>query len=113
MKKEFSSARGEFFSKCDSDILNFYPVKERVTTETDGTEIFLPISIFGNSNLSALEAITKYMKEEVGLRYRDIAFFLNRDERTIWGSYYSSKIKMPSRFVINDSALFIPCSLLS
>jgi len=51
------------------------------------------------------------MKEDLDLRYRDIAFFLNRDERTIWGSYHSSKRKMQSRFAIENAAFFIPSSL--
>ncbi|MBW2974268.1 hypothetical protein KY366_00990 [Candidatus Woesearchaeota archaeon] len=75
-------------------------------------DAFLPLSIFDDSSLSALEAITKYMKEEIGLRYREIAHILNRDERTIWGAYSSSRKKMAQRFVEGNTGLYVPISIL-
>ena len=68
----------------------------------------LPISVFNNCHLSALETITKYIKEEFGLSYREIAFILNRDERTIWGAYSSSREKMPEKFSGDYSKFYIP-----
>jgi len=73
-------------------------------------DIYLPLSVFNNLSLSALETITKYVKEEIGLNYRKIASLLNRDERTIWGAYYSSKKKMGQRFLVEYSKFHVPIS---
>ena len=72
--------------------------------------LYFPISIFNNS-LSALEAISKYFKEELGLRYCQIATLLNRDDRTIWGAYKSAKQKANERFILEAPDLQIPYSI--
>lgn len=74
--------------------------------------IGLPLSVFNNHYLSALEAITKYIKEELGLNYRQISFLLNRDERTIWGAYNNSKRKMAQKFALDYSRFYIPVPVL-
>ena len=74
--------------------------------------IYIPLSIFNNFHLSALETITKYMKEELGLSYREISFLINRNERTIWGSYNNSRRKMQESFSIEQSKFFIPFDIL-
>ena len=56
-------------------------------------EINLPASIF--SNLSALQAIVRYLKDLLHLDFSDIAKLINRDQRTIWSTYHSaSKIAL-------------------
>ena len=49
-------------------------------------EILIPISIF-TKQLSILETITKYLKEELSLSFHQIGEFLNRNERNIWHTY--------------------------
>jgi len=73
-------------------------------------DIYLPISLFSNPYLSAFETIVRYLKETTGLSYREISKLLNRNERTIWGTYNSSKKKMNSSLNTenNDDSLFIP-----
>lgn len=46
----------------------------------------IPVSVF-STHLSPLRALVKYLKEEEGLNYSDIAGILKRDPRTIWTSY--------------------------
>ncbi|MEK9208396.1 MAG: Ig-like domain-containing protein, partial [Patescibacteria group bacterium] len=46
----------------------------------------IPITIF-SEKIGALETITKYLKENLGMSYHLIAEVLNRDQRTIWTSY--------------------------
>ena len=62
----------------------------------------VPVSIFKNN--SPLEALVKYLKENIGLSLQEISKLLNRDPRTIWITYnnskdltldVSSKIKVP------------------
>lgn len=73
-------------------------------------EITIPISVFDNKELSALETISKYLKEELNFRYCKIGVLLNRDERTIWGSYNAAGRKRPAKLKIKDS-ISIPISI--
>jgi hypothetical protein len=88
-----------------------YKGEGRVREILGDESIAIPISIFSNDKLSALEAITKYLKEKRGLRYYEIAALLNRDDRTIWGAYNNAKQKMGEPFTVEDSELHIPIKL--
>ena len=95
-----------FESRNLSGVINY---TTKLTRNNDCfNEIYLPVAMFNNDSLSALETITKYIKEEISLSYREIAFLLNRNERTIWGAYYSSRRKMQGRFFMNYSRFYIP-----
>ena len=59
-------------------------IKEKVPEDT------IPVEIF-SGNLSPAEAAVKYLKENAGMRLRQIALSLGRDERGIWGSYARAK----------------------
>jgi len=72
--------------------------------------ILLPVSIF-EADLSALEAVCKYLKEELDLNYSKIALLLNRDGRTIWTTYNNASRKRRERLIVNDSKYFIPISI--
>ncbi len=56
-------------------------------------EILIPVSIF-EVDLSALEAICKYLKEELEFSYSRIALLLKRDSRTIWTTYNNASKKL-------------------
>jgi len=58
----------------------------------------LPVYIFDNANLSALEAIVKYFREEMGYSNKKIALALNRNEKTVWATYRNAAKKQPERF---------------
>jgi len=73
--------------------------------------IVLPLNIFNNDSLSALETISKYLKEELNLKYCQIASILNRDDRTIWGAYDCARKKMQSRFFYEGSNFSVPISI--
>ena len=69
--------------------------------------VLLPINIFNNDSLSSLETVTKYMKEELNYRFRDIALLLNRSQKTVWDAYDNSKKKMDSRFSLDKDIRFL------
>jgi RNAse (barnase) inhibitor barstar len=71
-------------------------------------EILLPIDIFNNDSLSPLETATKYLKENLDLKFRDIAFLLNRSQKTIWGAYNESKNKDNTKLTLNGNKISIP-----
>ena len=63
----------------------------------------IPICILNNRKLSSLQAITKYMRENLKLRYSEIADVLNRNPGTIGITYRAARRKLSSKFVITPS----------
>jgi len=57
------------------------------------TKFWIPVAIFSDKKLSALEAIVSYIKEELSLTYHEIALLLKRDDRTIWTVYQRARKK--------------------
>jgi len=76
-------------------------------------EISIPIGIFSNDALSSLEAIVKYLKEDLKLKFSKIAKILNRSSKTIWATYQKSLKKMPSSFGTVSREVVIPASAIS
>ncbi len=74
-------------------------------------ELLIPVSIFEIKNLSALEVICKYLKEELELTYTKIALMLNRNSRTIWTTYNNAIRKRKEKLLVKDSKFFIPISI--
>ena len=75
-------------------------------------EILIPIAIFEIKKLSALEAICKYLKEELEITYSKIALLLNRDSRTIWTTYNNASKKIKEKLLVKESKFFIPVSVI-
>ena len=71
----------------------------------------LPVSIFTTPELSALEVICRYLKDEKGLRYSEIALLLNRDQRTIWVTYHNSLKKRGARLELSPAKYEIPLTI--
>ena len=65
--------------------------------------LYVPISVLEDTTVSVLEAIVEYLKEAKGLRYREIAKLLNRDERNIWTVYKRAKVKRNNALRIRPS----------
>src|SRR3989344_3196112 len=61
-------------------------------------EICIPVGIFDNDALSSLEAIVKYLKEILKLKFSKIGKLLNRSNKTIWTTHSNAVKKMPSSF---------------
>jgi len=76
-------------------------------------EASIPVGVFGNDELSSLEAIVKYLKEDLKLRFSKIGKLLNRSSKTIWATYRKSTKKMPSSFGSVSRDIMIPVSALS
>ena len=76
-------------------------------------ESAIPIGVFSNDALSCLEAIVKYMKENLKMRFSKIAKLLNRSGKTIWATYSKSTKKMPSSFSDVSHDIMIPASAIS
>ena len=57
-------------------------------------KILIPLEIFKNRDLGALESISLFLKDEKNMRYSEIAKALDRDQRTIWTTYNKAKNKV-------------------
>ena len=76
-------------------------------------DIEIPVSIF-SKELGGLEAMSKYMKENLNMSYHEIAEKLGRNERTIWSSYHKAnqKSKKPLNIKeINISEIILPLDI--
>ena len=60
-----------------------------------------------------LEALCKYLKDTVQIRYREIAVLIKRDQRTVWASYHQAlkKAQTISRGEIKE--IYIPLNELN
>ncbi len=70
-------------------------------------EIKIPLSIF-NRRLSSLEAIVKYLREELDYSNKKIALSLKRSPQNIWITYRNAKKKQPERLVVRESKHDMP-----
>lgn len=97
------------------ELLHLLRAKYTLTTKElvhllDDKDVLVPFSIF-TKRLSILEAITKYLKEELQLSFHQIGSLLNRNERNIWHTYSSTKKKHAGRLSIVSSRHFFPLSI--
>jgi hypothetical protein len=75
--------------------------------------LVLPLSIFYNKRLSALEIICKYLKEDLNLNFSQIASLLKRNPRTVWSTYHNSTRKQRGRLLVKEGVIKIPLEIFS
>ena len=68
----------------------------------------VPCCIFTERSLGILEALTKYLKEDLDLKYKEIASLLNRDNRVIWMTYSNARKKLKKRLAADKETIWIP-----
>lgn len=67
-------------------------------------EIKIPVVIF-NQGISPAEALAKYLKENMKMRFSEIARLINRDERTIWINYRDANKKKEEKMKVENKIL--------
>jgi len=77
--------------------------KKRPTIEN----LTIPSAIF-TKKLGCLEAMTKYMKDNLRMSYSEIAAILNRDDRTIWTAYKKAIEKEPETINLEKILMMLP-----
>jgi len=105
---EFADEIKKKYKITNYDLLDLL-LKKKTETQPE----MIPVSIFDNNELSALESITKYMRENLYFGSGKIAKLLNRNISTISSTYIKAKGKLPAEFAIGDSKFFIPISEIS
>ena len=81
-----------------------------ITQAVDHDQNYLPADIF-IKELSALESICVYLKDQKQLTYHQIAELLGRNDRTIWTTYNKAKQKHAQPFTFTTTPLLIPANL--
>lgn len=72
----------------------------------------IPISVF-RSRLSGLEAIIKFLKEEQGMRIKEIALSLDRKRSTVYNTYRNACRKNKGPIDVSDASILIPLKIFS
>ena len=97
----------------------FIRIKERyhldsseLLNKLEEKEILIPASVF-SENLSSLETIVKYLKENLGLKNKEIAKITKRSVKTIYQAYSSANEKARKKFEIKEAKYYIPASALT
>jgi len=75
-------------------------------------DIFIPISVF-NKELSGLEVIVKFLKENHNLENTKIAKLLQRSEKTIWQAYNDSKTKYSKKILPEQTPFVLPVEIFA
>ncbi|MFH1500758.1 MAG: LamG-like jellyroll fold domain-containing protein [archaeon] len=86
-------------------------IKQISGLEESKTEIKIPINIF-SADLGALEVLSKYLKENLNLSYKEISKLLDRNERTIWSAYSKARKKMEEKLKVDKKQITINISEL-
>ncbi|MBU1029853.1 MAG: hypothetical protein ABIC91_02600 [Nanoarchaeota archaeon] len=103
-KSTFSSSFSEEMSSFEQIYNLFYPGLSKKD------EVYIPISLFSKGD-SCFQVIVKHLKENVGLKFSEIAKITNRDPRTIWNAH--AQAKDVSLIVCEgDSEINIPVSII-
>ncbi len=82
-----------------------------IIKEKTKPEIKVPLAIF-KEKLGAAESLSKYLKENKSLNFKEISQLLNRDQRTIWINYNNALKKKKEKFEIKEKDL-IPLQIFS
>ncbi|MGV8151969.1 MAG: hypothetical protein ACP5OG_02720, partial [Candidatus Nanoarchaeia archaeon] len=63
--------------------------------------------------IGALEAVSKYLKENLNLSYKEIGELLKRDQKTIWTSYNKAKEKYPDAIKPEETKYNLPIAVIN
>jgi hypothetical protein len=74
-------------------------------------DVFLPIYILGNKKLTPLEAIVKYLRENLDFKFNKIAKLLDRKAIPISNCYRNAIKKIKPLFVLKKAEYYIPTSI--
>ena len=70
----------------------------------------IPATIF-SKEIGGLEALCKYMHENLNMSYHEIALAINRDDRTIWTAYQKAVRKMSRPLEVKETRMILPVSI--
>ena len=111
IKEEYSLNKKELIEILVSKLEDRHKIsKKEILGILKEEEINIPANIFLRK-LGVLESLTKYMKENLNMNYKEISEKLNRDERTMWTAYKKATEKQKGPFKIKETGIMIPISI--
>lgn len=87
--------------------------QELIREHLEGRQTLIPISIFSNKRLSALESIVKYLRENEGMSNADAAQVIGRSQAAVWITYRNASAKLGRRLRIETSDISIPTEVIA
>jgi hypothetical protein len=75
-------------------------------------KILFPVDLF-NREITVLECIIKYLKENLDLNYKKISKLINRDPKIVGITYRRAKKKFPKKLKTDKKDLLIPVDILA
>ncbi|MBW2974951.1 hypothetical protein KY366_04505 [Candidatus Woesearchaeota archaeon] len=106
-KKELTKALSILISSLTKDEKKEI-IHELLKAKKEG----IPISAF-KARLSALEIITKYLREEEGKTFDEISRILNRKKSTLYNTYNNSRTKFKESLDVSDDSVTIPADIFA
>jgi len=101
LSNEYDIEKNEAIKLITKNLATKYNISKKSVTGLVASETLIPLEIF-SYKLSGLEALVKYLKENLGLSFKEIASKLNRKQTTIWTSYTNAVKKQKKKFVISS-----------
>ncbi|MCP6727622.1 MAG: sigma-70 region 4 domain-containing protein, partial [Patescibacteria group bacterium] len=112
LKEKYKLSKAETMNLLIKEMRKKYKLTRKEVMElSEVKKMSIPITIF-SKELGGLETISKYMKENLEMNYKEIADELNRDERTIWTAYKKAKEKQKEPIDVKKTDIFLPTSIL-
>lgn len=98
-----------------SDFLKYLEEAYKFKLVEKPEEISIPVAVFDNNYLSALETVVKYLRENKDMRLSEIAKLLARDQRAIGVTYRfaSKKMKIRLKLKTTVSKYSLPVSVIA
>jgi len=93
-----------------TELKNLYGKLKKHIEVIEKNKRSIPLCVF-SSELSCLETIVKYLKENLNLKFKEMGVLLGRSTKTLWQAYNSSKKKYPFPLTADDFSLTIPVLL--
>ncbi len=87
-------------------------LKELLTKKEEIKEIQIPLDIF-NQNIAPSESLSKYLRENLGMKFNEIAVLLNRSQKTIALNYRNAIKKKKEKIKVNKETILLPLNILS
>jgi len=113
LKDKYSLNKKEAFNFVLEELRKKYELSRTETIEIlEEKRNEIPVTIF-SKKLGALESLAKYMKENLGMTYHEIAQVTARNDRTIWASYKKALEKQKAPIEIKETTIYIPVSILN
>jgi len=78
----------------------------------EGRHTLIPLSIFSNNKLTALEAVVKYLRENERLSNSRTALIIGRTPAATWITYRNAVKKLVKEFTIQNPDIAVPSSAL-